>query len=329
VLISTAGAAIPLIAFRSLAGLGAGVNQVAERLYVAQAIDRTRLAFANGVLSAAGSAGSVLGPTVGALLVGVADLRLPFLVVGFTSTIAAIASLFLPKARAEGPGRPVDETTTASPAARTSAGEPVVGRRFGWSTATRILVLLFLVQTSFQAMFGAFITTYAVFTQERLGWATAEVGLVFSAFGLGSILLGPILANLADRRGRRDVAILGAVLVLLFPIAFIVQAPRPILYLVSVIGGGGVTAIEASYFALLADATDSGRRGRAYGWISALSSLGIVVGATAASQLWDRTGDVGLGLLVTGVALLFVIGFLLLFPRDRPESTSPPVRIAE
>jgi hypothetical protein len=60
VLISTAGAALPLIAFRSLAGLGAGVNQVAERLYVAQAIDRTRLAFANGVLSAAGSTGSAV-----------------------------------------------------------------------------------------------------------------------------------------------------------------------------------------------------------------------------------------------------------------------------
>src|SRR4051794_1179806 len=101
VLISTAGAALPLIVFRSLAGLGSGINQVSERIYVAQAIDRTRLAFANGVLSAAGSAGSVLGPTVGALLVGVSDLRLPFLVVAATSTIAAIASLFLPKAPAE------------------------------------------------------------------------------------------------------------------------------------------------------------------------------------------------------------------------------------
>jgi hypothetical protein len=71
---------------------------------------------------------------------------------------------------------------------------------------------------------------------------------------------------------------------------------------------------------MLAGATDDGRRGRAYGWISALSSLGIVVGAIGASQLWDRTGDVGLGLLASGVGLVFVIGFLLLYPRDRPAS---------
>jgi len=310
VLISTAGAALPLIAFRSLAGLGSGVNQVSERLYVAQAIDRTRLAFANGVLSAAGSAGTVLGPTVGGLLVGVSDLRLPFLAVSATSALAFVGSLFLPKPPAEAPAK----------AAEIEPTEPTVGRRFAWSAATRILVLLFLIQTSFQAGFGAFITTYAVFTQERLRWATAEVGLVFSAFGLGSILLGPVLANLADRRGRRDIAILGAGLVLLFPIVFVAELPRPVLYLVSVLSGAGVTALEASYFALLADATDGGRRGRAYGWISALSSLGIVVGATGASQLWDRTGDVGLGLLTTAVGLGLVVGFLLLFPRDRPVS---------
>jgi MFS family permease len=322
VLISTAGAALPLIAFRSLAGLGSGVNQVSERLYVAQAIDRTRLAFANGVLSAAGSAGSVLGPTVGGLLVGVSNLHVPFLVVSATSALAFVGSLFLPKPPREGPGSVATATATTQapvePAAGAKSVEPTPGSRFAWSGATKILVLLFLIQTSFQAGFGAFITTYAVFTQERLGWATAEVGLVFSAFGLGSILLGPVLANLADRRGRRDVAILGSALVLLFPIVFVAELPRPVLYLVSILGGAGVTALEASYFALLADATDGGRRGRAYGWISALSSLGIVVGATGASQLWDRTGDVGLGLLTTAIGLALVIGFLLLYPRDLP-----------
>jgi MFS family permease len=319
VLISTAGAALPLIAFRSLAGLGAGVNQVSERLYVAQAIDRTRLAFANSVLSAAGSAGSVFGPTIGGLLVSVSDLRLPFLLVAATSTVAAIASFFLPRPPAEAPA-PADRAEPATVSAGAPVPEVASARRFSWSAATRLLVILFFIQASFQAGFGAFITTYAVFAHERLGWATPEVGLVFSAFGLGSILLGPALASLADRRGRRDVAILGAALVFLFPIVFVLELPRPILYLVSVVSGAGVTALEASYFALLADATDGGRRGRAYGWVTALSSLGIAVGAIAASQLWDRTGDVGLGLLMTAVALAFVAGFLLLYPRDRPSA---------
>jgi MFS family permease len=342
VLIATAGSALSLIAYRSVAGLGSGVNQVSERLYVAQAIDRARLAFANGVLSAAGSAGAVLGPTVGGLLVGVSDLRLPFLVVAATSTLAAIGSLFLPKPPAEGssvPAKVVAEgaaeagsATVAGAgagAAATGAGAAAATAAAPAKAATRLLVVLFLVQTAFQAAFGAFITTYAVFTQERLGWATAEVGLVFSAFGLGSILLGPVLANLADRRGRRDLAILGAALILVFPVAFEAELPRIVLYPVSILSGAGVTALEASYFALLADATDGGRRGRAYGWISALSSLGIAVGATLASQVWAATGDVGVGLLMTGAFLVLVIAFLLLYPRDRPSAvgtTSAPAQ---
>jgi hypothetical protein len=42
------------------------------------------------------------------------------------------------------------------------------------------------------------------------------------------------------------------------------------------------------------------------------------VGATAAAQIWERTGDIGLGMLVAAVALLVLAGCLLLYPRDRP-----------
>src|SRR6202008_2277645 len=101
VLIASAGAALQLIAYRSLAGLGSGVNQGSERLYVAQAIDRARLGWPNGVLSPAGSAGSGFGPAIGGILVGFADLRLPFLAVAVTSSLALVGSLFLPRPTTE------------------------------------------------------------------------------------------------------------------------------------------------------------------------------------------------------------------------------------
>jgi MFS family permease len=82
VAIAGAATAFQLIAFRAAAGLGSGINQVAERLNVTQVADRARLAFSNGILSAAGSAGSVLGPTFGGVLAAIGDLRVPFIVVG-------------------------------------------------------------------------------------------------------------------------------------------------------------------------------------------------------------------------------------------------------
>ena len=316
VAIAASTAAIQLIAFRAAAGLGAGVNQVAERLYLTQVADRARLAFANSILSAAGSAGSVVGPTVGGVLAAIGDLRVPFIVVGITSLTAAVAGWFLPSPAAheipvaDGTGLPVATADEAGIAAGESAG--------GASTA-RVLAVLFVAQLALQAGFGGFITTYAPFASERLNWSTAEIGLVFSLFGVGSVLLGPWLARLADRYGRRSFGIIGAALLVPFGLVYVAEAPRLILYPVSIVAGAGLTTIEASWFALLSDATDGGRRGRAFGTVVALSSLGIAVGSTVATQLWERSGDVGLGLVVSAAAVAIAGVALLAHPADVRE----------
>jgi MFS family permease len=89
-------------------------------------------------------------------------------------------------------------------------------------------------------------------------------------------------------------------------------------------GRVGRTTIEASGFALLSDATDGFRRGRAFGIIVALSSLGIVIGSTVAAQLWERSGDVGLGMLVAA-ATVAIAGLVLLAHRaDRVTAEAGP-----
>lgn len=316
VAIAGAATAVQLIAFRSLAGLGSGVNQVAERLYVTQVADRARLAFANSILSAAGSAGSVLGPTIGGVLAAIGDLRAPFIVVGITSLSATIAGWFLPAPTARD-GVAADPSALTATPPNGALAEPAAD-----PSGMRLLVVLFVVQLAFQATFGAFITTYAPLAAERLRWSTAEIGLVFSLFGLGSILLGPWLARQADRRGRRLFGIVGCALIFPFAIVYAAEAPRFVLYPVSVLTGAGVTALEASWFALLSDATDGGRRGRAFATIVALSSLGIVIGSTVAAQLWERSDDVGLGMLVASATVAIAGVSLLAYPADR-GATSP------
>ena len=331
VVIAGATAAAQLIAMRAAAGAGAGVSQVAQRLYVIEVADRARLAFSNGVLSAAGSAGSVAGPTIGGILAAIGDLRVPFVVVGITSLAAAIAGWFLPTpagrqvARPGGPAAtppdvPAGTGTLDRPATPVLPGRPIGGRRVA---VGRVLVVLFVVQLAFQAAFGAFITTYGPFADARLGWSTAEIGLVFSLFGLGSVLLGPPLARRADRHGRRVFGIIGCLLILPFGLVYVAELPRLILYPVTVIGGAGVTTLEASWYALLGDATDGGRRGRAFGTVVALSSLGIVIGATVASQLWERTGDVGLGMIVASAAIGLGAVALFFHPSDRRPGPNP------
>jgi MFS family permease len=313
ILIATATAAIPLIAFRALAGLGGGVNGIAERLYLTEVTERSRRAFANGILSAAGAAGSVMGPAVGGLLVAVSDLRVPFLLVGVTSALATLGALFLPRpsVRAEAGVEP--------PAATPLGNEATPEIDPGHDHGRRPIVALFLSNLAAMAGFGAFITTYAIFATGNLGWSAAEVGIVFAMFGLGSVMLGPWLARRADLTGRRRMAILGCIPVVFLPIVMALGLPRPAIYAVTIVAGGGLTAFESSWYALLAAATDEGRRGRIFGVVSALSSLGIAIGALGATRAWELV-DIHVAVLVAAVTFGLAGLAMLAHPTDRIPS---------
>lgn len=336
-LIATATTAVPLITFRALAGLGGGLSIIAERLYIARVADRAKLAFTNGVVSAAGSSGSVLGPTIGAILA--INLRIPFIVVGFTASVAAVSAiLFLPAEPRVAPGAPtasppppplpeatedvpaiaaaVDAATMAaaltSPAPAPTGSDALPSR---W-TRIRPLFVLSLWNLAFSAAYGGWITTFGPYSTSQLGMSPAGVSLIFAAFGVGSILLGPPLARAADRRGRRRMVAIGSVLVLLFFGAALAKLPQPVVYLAAALSGGGLAAAQSSWFALLSVATDGARRGRSFGYVTALSNLGVVVGASLASQVWEHIG-VAEGLATASIFLVLAALSLSLVSTDR------------
>jgi len=331
-LIAGATTAGSLIAFRAFAGIGGGIMLVGERLYLVQIVDRTRLAYANGILSAAGSAGSVLGPAIGGLLASLADLRLPFLLVGVTSLLATVGALFLPKPKSDVPevvqaavGEADSPPAAAAPAAAAppAAAPPAAAPHAGGKAHSdrRRLGILLLAQIALMSGFGAFITTYGPFAEQRLGWPTAEIGLVFALFGLGAIVFGPWLGRQADLRGRRTVAVLSTLPVIVFAVVYWLEAPRLLLYAASIAAGAGVTGVTASWYALLADATEGGRRGRRFGTVAALGNLGIVLGATVAAQLWELLDDVGVGFVIAGISVAVCALAFMILPRDRSTGT--------
>lgn len=307
-LIATAGSTLALVAFRGIAGIGGGVMLIAERLYLARVTPADRLAFSNGILSAAGSLGSVFGPVLGGGLAA-ADLRIPFIVVAVTSMVAAVAATRLPvePTEARAPATPATPATAAAPA---PAAETPTPSRPLWL----VLLPLLLVNAGQSATYGAWITTYGPLVTTRYGWTPSDVAFVWAGIGLGTILLGPWLGRQADRRGPRLFAGIGISMVLGWALLILVAPPKELVYLTSPLVGGGLAVSGAAFFALLSTATDGGRRGKAFGIVTALSNLGIVVGATVASTLWtsidilagtaSTAGFLGLSL----VALLFVRG---------------------
>jgi MFS family permease len=298
-LIATAGSAVWLLAWRSTAGFGGGAMIVAERIYIAQLVEPARRAFANGIISAGQSAGTVMGPVIGGFLAAAGGLRAPFVLVAATSALALVGTLFLPSRRRAMSTEEVD-----------AGSEPV---------ALRALATLLLANLALLASYGGFITTYATLATTRLDWTTVDVGIAFSFFGAGSILLGPALASFADRVGRRPVATVAPIGLVGFGLALFIGLPQPAVYALAVVAGGGLTAFSASWYALLAEAAGQRRLGRTFGIINALSNVGIVVGSILAAELWSRI-DISAGMLVGVVAPLVAVAAMIAFrPRTLPS----------
>jgi MFS family permease len=309
VLIATAPTAVALIAYRVVAGLGGGVNMVATRLYISQTAEQANLAFFNSIISAANSAGSVLGPGLGGLVAVAGDLRAPFFIVAGTSTLAFVAALFLPRPTA----RPHDHAATAV------AGGRVWNRTVFTLLAGNLLLLI---------GFGGWITSYAPFVTSRLGWSTFDVGIIFTIFGIGDITLGPWLGHLADRTGRRRMAVLAAIPIFLFGFIVFFGLPKPFFYAISFVTGAALTAYNASWFALLTTAVPAARRGRVFGVVSAVAQAGTVIGALGATAIWQLT-DVGGGLILSSTAALGAGLVLLLLPAEIRPAASPAPRAPE
>ncbi len=305
VLIAGAQSAAALVAFRGLAGVGGGVNLVASQLYISSVAERARLAFFNSVLSAARSAGSVFGPALGGLLASSGDLRTPFFIVAATSGVAFVASLFLPRPQA-----------IAHPTAATGGTAGLLSRTVLTLLAANLLLLI---------GFGSWITTYSPFATERLGWSTFDVGIIFTLFGLGDITLGPWLGHLADRTGRRRMAVLASIPIFLFGFVLVFGLPKPFFYAISFLTGAALTAFNASWFALLTAAIPAERRGRIFGVVMAVGQSGTVAGAIGASLLWQAFG-VQWGLIVGSFAALGAGLVLLALPRDASPARRDPAQ---
>lgn len=299
-LIATAATATWLLVWRTAAGFGGGTMIVSERIYLATVADPARRAFANGIVSAGQSAGSVAGPLVGGVAASIGGLRAPFVLVAATSAIALVGVLFLPR-----PSRPSNEPSDATDRAPLDL---------------RPLALLLVANAALLASYGGFITTYATMATERLGWTIVEVGLAFSFFGAGSILLGPWLASVADRYGRQRVAVVTPLLISTFGFGLVLGLPQIVVFAVAVLAGGGLTAFSASWYALLADSAGDRRVGRTFGVVNAFSTIGIVVGSISAAELWTRV-DITAGMLLASLAPLVTVFAMLAFrPRTLPSA---------
>lgn len=164
---------------------------------------------------------------------------------------------------------------------------------------------------------GFFLPILPLFVASR-GATSLLVGLIFGAGISGRALVQYPAGWLSDRIGRRPVLILGMLAyALLFPF-YLLPVPPAALIAVRFIHAltGGAVSIAAT--ALIADLTEPGERGRAFGKLRASDMVGILLGPPLAGLV----ATVRLDAVFGGGALLSLLALLLLLLRLPGAATS-------
>jgi MFS family permease len=199
---------------------------------------------------------------------------------------------------------------------------------------TRLLVLFV---TAFVDMVGlAMIVPLLPFYATDLGANATMVGVLVSAFSVAQLAVAPLWGRMSDRYGRRPAILAGLLITACAYVIFAFAGSVPLLLsrLVQGLGGGTIGVVQA----YVADASPPEQRTRSLGWLSAVTSLGAVVGPAFGSLMIGVGGQAAPGLAAAALAVLvagFAARFLVESREARatashavPSATSPREAIA-
>jgi len=154
---------------------------------------------------------------------------------------------------------------------------------------------------------------------KHFGASTVAVGVLFAVFALCQFLAGPLWGNASDRIGRKRVLIISQIGATL-GWAGLAFAPTLgwvfVARIVEGISGGNISVTQA----YVADRVEPAQRPRAFAFVGAAFSAGLVLGPVAGGLLLARYGYRMPFLLATGLQIITLLATVFFLPEDVAES---------
>ena len=169
------------------------------------------------------------------------------------------------------------------------------------------LLALFAAGLLFWSSLGSLLPTLPLYVQD-VGGTTQQVGFVIGAFAVGLLLCRPTLGNLADRRSRKLVVLIGMAVVAIAPLGYLFVNSIPLLLLIRAFHGICIAAYTTGNSALVVDLSPVRQRGEVIGYMSLTNPLGVAIGPAIGGFLQEQAGYTPLFLFSFGLGLL---GFFL------------------
>lgn len=188
----------------------------------------------------------------------------------------------------------------------------------------RVGKLVVLMIVAFVDMVGlVMLLPLLPFYATRFGATATMVGALISAFAVAQLLSAPVWGKVSDTRGRRPAILAGLWISAAAYLVFAFAGSILMLFLSRVVQGlgGGTIGVVQAY---VADSSKPEDRVKGLGWLSAVTSLGAVVGPALGSALAGLWGPHAPGLASAALCVLvsvFAWRYLAESKEARPSAT--------
>ena len=174
---------------------------------------------------------------------------------------------------------------------------------------------------------GMFLPATPRFTVGPLNGDALAVGLVVGSFSISSILLRPLAGRWADRRGRRLMLVIGAVLQVVAATGHLAADSLLLLVVMRLLLGASEAVFFVGGLAAATDLAPEERRGEAVSLISTALYLGIAIGPLLAEWLYGLGGYSWVWLAAAAISLA-AVGLGVLAPETLPPGERRRTEVA-
>lgn len=276
------------IAVRIFQGLMAGFTPASIAL-VGTNTPEKHVGYALGVISTATAAGSILGPLAGGVLSQWIGLRGCFIASGVITLLSVVMVLWVKESREH---RTVVHSSILDDLKRAASNPALM----------RIYALILTVSTSV-LIIEPVLMLYVVEIGGDVSRATLSAGIVFSAIGVATVIMGPRWGKIGGRIGYEKTLFIGLIgggigsLLQLTAFNLIYFGSLRFVY------GLFFAAVYPAMNALIIKYADKDFRGRAVSLSQTANQFGIVLGPLIGGFLGGWTG-IPVIFIITGVMLL-------------------------
>jgi MFS family permease len=185
--------------------------------------------------------------------------------------------------------------------------------------------LLVLIAASAVDMIGfAMVLPLLPFYAEALNATPKTIGWIIASFSIAQLVSAPLWGRVSDRYGRRPALLIGLTASAIAYVVFGLAHTVAWLFLSRLVqgAGGGTTGVAQAY---VADSIPPAGRARALGWLSAATSLGVMIGPVVGSLAahWGRAAP---GFVAATLCLANVVFAWRYLPESRRAGEHAPAR---